>query len=137
MILLRSAAGWTESFTEVLSAHGIPVYAASKTGYFSAVEVVTVLDYLRVCDNPLQDIPLAGVLKGPMVGCTAEEMAVLRQEHPKGLLYECVQSFLDAEKNRESLLTKEKRHLLKEKLLSFLELLNKMRNLAVYTLSMN
>ena len=133
VILLRSAAGWTESFTEVLSAHGIPVYAASKTGYFSAVEVVTVLDYLRVCDNPLQDIPMAGVLKGPMVGCTAEELAVLRQEHPKGLLYECVQSFLDVEKNRESLLTKEKRLLLKEKLLRFQGLLNKMRNLAVYT----
>ena len=93
VILLRSAAGWTESFTEVLSAHGIPVYSASKTGYFSANEVVTVLNYLRVCDNPLQDIPLAGVLRSPMVGCTSEELAVLREEHPKGLLYECVQAF--------------------------------------------
>ena len=34
VILLRTASGWSETFTDVLSAHGIPVYAASKTGYF-------------------------------------------------------------------------------------------------------
>ena len=55
VILLRTASGWSETFTEVLSAHGIPVYAASKTGYFSALEVVTILNYLQVCDNPLRD----------------------------------------------------------------------------------
>lgn len=36
VILLRTASGWSETFTDVLSAHGIPVYAASKTGYFSS-----------------------------------------------------------------------------------------------------
>ena len=51
VILLRTASGWSETFTEVLSAHGIPVYAASKTGYFSALEVVTILNYLQVCDG--------------------------------------------------------------------------------------
>ena len=84
VILLRTASGWSETFTEVLSAHGIPVYAASKTGYFSALEVVTILNYLQVCDNPLQDIPLTGVLRSPLVGCTTQELAVLREKHPKG-----------------------------------------------------
>ena len=94
VILLRTASGWSESFTEVLLAHGIPVYSASKTGYFSALEVVTVLNYLQVCDNPLQDIPLAGVLRSPLVGCTTQELAVLREAYPEGMLYESVLAYI-------------------------------------------
>ena len=36
VILLRSATGWSETFSQVLSSRGIPVYSASRTGYFSA-----------------------------------------------------------------------------------------------------
>ena len=68
VILLRSAYGWADTFREVLESNGIPAYTASRTGYFSAQEVVTLLNYLRVCDNPLQDIPLTGVLHSPLVG---------------------------------------------------------------------
>lgn len=102
VILLRTASGWSETFTDVLSAHGIPVYAASKTGYFSALEVVTVLNYLQVCDNPLQDIPLAGVLRSPLAGCTPQELAVIREEDPEGMLYESVLHFLGEEETNSA-----------------------------------
>ncbi|WP_455503272.1 helicase-exonuclease AddAB subunit AddA [Blautia sp.] len=129
VILLRSASGWSETFTEVLGAHGIPVYAASKTGYFSALEVVTVLNYLQVCDNPLQDIPLTGVLRSPLVGCTSQELAVLREEHPDGMIYESVLEFLEEYENRED----NWNAVLYEKLHGFIRLLTEMRDLAVYT----
>ena len=77
VILLRTAYGWAETFREVLASQGIPVYCTSRTGYFSATEIVTVLNYLKVCDNPLQDIPLMGVLRSPIVGCTSQELAEL------------------------------------------------------------
>ena len=141
VILLRTASGWSESFTDVLSAHGIPVYSASKTGYFSALEVVTVLNYLQVCDNPLQDIPLAGVLRSPLVGCTAQELAVIREEASEGMLYESVLHFLDEgdtegkreKEERYNLITQTERITLQAKLRSFISLLNEMRDLAVYT----
>ena len=129
VILLRSASGWSETFTEVLGAHGIPVYAASKTGYFSALEVVTVLNYLQVCDNPLQDIPLTGVLRSPLVGCTSQELAVLREEHPDGMIYESVLEFLEEYENRADNWDA----VLYEKLHDFIRLLTEMRDLAVYT----
>ena len=125
VILLRTASGWSETFTEVLSAHGIPVYAASKTGYFSALEVVTILNYLQVCDNPLQDIPLTGVLRSPLVGCTTQELAVLREKHPKGMLYDSVLNFLEEYEGQERTLY--------HKLHGFIVLLNEMRDFAVYT----
>ena len=93
MILLRSATGWAETFGEVLAARGIPSYTASRTGYFSTTEVVTLLNYLRVLDNPLQDIPLTGVLRSPIVGCTTEELAELRIAYPEGMICECVRAF--------------------------------------------
>ena len=141
VILLRTASGWSESFTDVLSAHGIPVYSASKTGYFSALEVVTVLNYLQVCDNPLQDIPLAGVLRSPLVGCTAQELAVIRKEASEGMLYESVLHFLDEgdtevkreKEERYNLISQTERITLQAKLRSFISLLNEMRDLAVYT----
>lgn len=77
VILLRTAAGWADTFVKVLAGQGIPAYSPSKTGYFSAPEVVTVLNYLRICDNPRQDIPFAAVLHSPIGGLDAREMALL------------------------------------------------------------
>lgn len=77
VILLRSLSGWAEEFLSVLNGEGIPAYSESRTGYFSAVEVETVLNMLSLIDNPMQDIPLAGVLKSPMAGLTDRELATI------------------------------------------------------------
>ena len=36
------------------------------------------LNYLRILDNPEQDLPFAAVLKSPIAGLTAEELADVR-----------------------------------------------------------
>lgn len=77
VILLRSLSGWAEDFVNVLMNEGIPAYAERKTGYFTAPEVETILSMLSIIDNPMQDIPLAAVLKSPIGGVTDEEMAHL------------------------------------------------------------
>ena len=66
VILLRSLSGWAEEFVSVLNAEGIAAFAESRTGYFSAVEVETILNMLALIDNPMQDIPLVSVLKSPI-----------------------------------------------------------------------
>ena len=81
VILLRSLSGWSEVFVNVLMNEGIPAYAQTKTGYFNTVEVETVLSLLAVVDNPMQDIPLAAVMKSPMVGMTDEELAWMTAEY--------------------------------------------------------
>ena len=147
VILLRTAYGWAETFREVLASQGIPVYCTSRTGYFSATEIVTVLNYLKVCDNPLQDIPLMGVLRSPIVGCTSQELAELRIQYPDGLLYESVSAYageneilekeLDPDKLKSELLNSnlrtDEKNSLNIKLRGFLSLLEKVRNMAAYT----
>lgn len=78
VILLRTMNGWAENFKKILESRGIPASVTTKTGYFSAQEVVTVLNYLRILDNPLQDIPLAGVLLNLPDAFTMEELAKIK-----------------------------------------------------------
>lgn len=90
VILLRSMTGWRDVFEEVLMMEGIPVAAGSSEGYFSALEVQVVLAYLDIIDNPRQDIPLAVVLKSPIVGLSTEQLARIKGNHKELSLYDAV-----------------------------------------------
>lgn len=133
VILLRSVSGWAESFTEVLARHGIPAFAESRTGYFNTPEVNTILNLLAVIDNPIQDIPLASVLKAPFAGLTDGELAHVTALHKRKTdrgrdrgIYGAVMSFVGTEQE-----TEEDAAILK-KLQGFLELLEKLSDLAIY-----
>ncbi len=78
VILLRTVSGWAEAWGEVLADMGIPCFTGSQKGYFSAAEIRVVLSYLQILDNPLQDIPLAAVLRSAIGHLTDEELAQIR-----------------------------------------------------------
>lgn len=101
VILLRANAGWDDTLKSVLSECGIPAHVATRTGYFAAEEIRTVMNFLRIVDNPLQDIPLYGVLKSPMVNMTEEEIALIRAACLGEGLYEGLKHAL-VEKGREA-----------------------------------
>lgn len=113
VILLRTIRGWADIFRKVLTDMDIPVYTGSRTGYFSTTEVQTVLSLLRIIDNPCQDIPLAAVLRSPIVGLTGEMLSQIRSSAPEATFYEaCMQQ---------------------EPLNGFFELLRELRDKASYT----
>ena len=95
VILLRTLDGWGDTFKTVLEKEGIPAYVTSKKGYFTATEVQTVLNFLRVIDNPLQDIPMFGALHSPFGGFSEEEIALLRGTDRELPLYECLKKSED------------------------------------------
>ena len=81
-VLLRTTRARANTFQEVFQRAGIPVYAELGTGYFAAVEVETVLALLRLIDNPRREIDLAALLRSPLVGCTVDELAMIRLGSP-------------------------------------------------------
>ena len=93
VILTRSVRGFADVFTEVLNEEGIPAYAGTREGYFSALEVGTMLDYLRVLDNRRQDLPLTAVLRSPIGRCTDEELAKVKSEFPDVRFFEAVEKY--------------------------------------------
>jgi ATP-dependent helicase/nuclease subunit A len=90
VILLRATQAWSPIIIDELKKQGIPAYAELSTGYFSATEVETMLSLLKVIDNPYQDVPLAAVLRSPMVGLTAEDLAQIRVADKSVAFYESV-----------------------------------------------
>ena len=82
VILLRSGSGIDETFQEVLGRQGIPCFISSRTGYFETSEVQVILQLLRILDNPLQDIPMFGVLESCFASFTDVEVARLAAAFP-------------------------------------------------------
>lgn len=78
VVLLRTNAGWAEDFYNVFMEQQIPVCVTGKTGYFSASEVQIVLSFLKVIDNPRQDIPLYGTMKSRFGRFTEEEIVKMK-----------------------------------------------------------
>jgi len=92
VILLRTVTAFAPAFLEELRAAGIPAYADLATGYFAATEVDIMLSLLSIIDNPHQDIPLAGVLRSPIGGYTAEQLAQIRLARRNGTFWEAVKA---------------------------------------------
>ena len=82
VILMRTMTGWSEAFVETFAGYGIPVASRLATGYFETIEIKTLLNLLRIIDNPKQDIPLLAVLRSPMFGFTGDELVTIRLTDP-------------------------------------------------------
>ena len=78
VILLRTTAGWDDTFRKILESEGIPAYVESRTGYFSAIEVSTLLNLCKVIDNPRVDIPLVSVMHSYIGDFSNEELARIK-----------------------------------------------------------
>lgn len=94
VILTRSLKGWTDVFLEVLMREGVPAYSGSKEGYFEAREIRIMLDYLRVLDNPRQDIPFVAVLVSCFGGVSNEELAEIKSSTNGRTFYERVCEYI-------------------------------------------
>jgi len=103
VILLRSLTGWGDVFARVLTAEGIPAHTESRTGYFTTMEIQTVLNLLRVVDNPRQDIPLAAVLKSMIGGFSDQELAQIKSQFPERPFHEACLRY--AKEGNETLLS--------------------------------
>ncbi|MGB9920545.1 MAG: helicase-exonuclease AddAB subunit AddA [Moorellales bacterium] len=89
-LLFRATRGRANTYVEMLRQAGVPVQADLTYGFFEAPEVQLGLCLLQVIDNPYQDIPLAAVLRSPVVGMTDTELAELRLLRRGVSLYEAL-----------------------------------------------
>ncbi|WP_367295851.1 helicase-exonuclease AddAB subunit AddA [Levilactobacillus yonginensis] len=79
--------------TDELRRLGIPVVVNDAQNYFKTTEIQIMMALLRVIDNPYQDIPLAAVLRSPIVGLNENELALLRINQRTGDYFQAVQYF--------------------------------------------
>jgi len=95
VILSRKTNGVSSVFLEQLATMGIPVYSEETGGYFMSLEIATMLSFLQIIDNPLQDIPMLAVMRSPMFLFSNEELARIRGINKKRPFYELLKLSTD------------------------------------------
>lgn len=93
VILCRSGKTAGPVFKEVFLKHDIPLLVNSDDGFLDSIEVRTIVSFLEIIDNPLRDIPLVAVMRSPMFGFTADELAAIRTNMRKGYFFDAVKSY--------------------------------------------
>lgn len=77
-VLIRNANAHGGVYAAKLREMGIPAWSDTAGTFFGTPEVSVALSYLRVIDNPVQDIPLLSVLVSPIWGFTPDDLAQIR-----------------------------------------------------------
>lgn len=109
---------------EIFKLAGIPIQVNDAQNYFQATEVQTMVALLQIIDNPYQDIPLAAVLRSPIVGLKENELVTIRLAAKKSSYYDAFLIF------NQSDATDKEQQKLKEKTLQFAKWLDQWREIA-------
>ena len=83
-ILLRSPKNVQAVWEQVFAQEGVPLSSSQPSDLFAEYEVSLAISMLSVIDNPRQDIPLITVLRCPVYGFTAEDLARIRLSDRNG-----------------------------------------------------
>lgn len=86
-ILMRAPGTKGRLYTEKLERRGIGAVCRAEDELLSDMQVQLLLAFLRVLDNPGQDIPLTALLLSPLYGFTPDDLTAVRLACRKGTLY--------------------------------------------------
>lgn len=95
VVLLRSPRSKVESYAKEFDRLDIPLQAR-RSGFFDSIEVLDLLNLLKLLDNPLQDAPLLAVLRSPLGGFSLDELARIRLAARKAPFWTALLRFRDA-----------------------------------------
>lgn len=142
VVLLRSPATRSEIYVREFNDRNVPLIMPCGN-VFNAIEVQDIINLLRLIDNPLQDLPLAAVLRSPLVGFTNKELTLIRVAAKGGRLWTALNIFINSTQNIKnkigesiSIDTEEYQEILeildsaRRKGIGFIELFNKWRGLS-------
>ena len=78
VILLRSTNEIAPIYEKELTELNIPVFSDVSQSYLDTIEIQTIINLLKIIDNPMQDIPLVSVLRSSIGGFTDNELVEIR-----------------------------------------------------------
>lgn len=121
-ILLRNLA-MSNELVNVFKEEGIPLYVTTSKGYYDSPEVITLLSFLEVIENPRRDLSLYRTLSSPFFEFSDEELAYIKagSSNECSCFYDRVMEFSDPNGNE-----------LEQKCNSFVEVLRSYRTLSFY-----
>lgn len=91
-LLTRSRSGNLD-LMKAFAQSGIPLQITDAENYFQTFELTVVLNFLRIIDNPAQDIPLVAVLRSPICNFSTEALAQIRLGSPDSDFYTALAAY--------------------------------------------
>lgn len=79
---------------DLFKSYEIPVMVNDTQNYFQATEIRLMMSLLQLIDNPYQDIPMAAVLRSPIIGIKENDMVDLKMYNTNGYYYDAIQVYL-------------------------------------------
>ena len=116
VILLRSTSNIASVYEQELLNLDLPVFSDSSQEYLESIEIETIMNLLRIIDNPMQDIPLVSVMRSYIGKFTDNDLVKIRLSDKFDNFYICMEKAL-VDANIE----------LKEKIKSFFDKLDMWR----------
>lgn len=103
VILLRSMPHKAEPIADILRRMGIPVLIGRGDSGADSTEFRDILNLLQVLDNGQQDIPLAAVLRSPLVGepLTETQLLIIRLADKDAPFHQAVAEYADRGEDAE------------------------------------
>ncbi|MBQ1712282.1 MAG: UvrD-helicase domain-containing protein, partial [Firmicutes bacterium] len=101
-VLLRSAKNAADTYYKTFTDMGIPAFLAGGEGYFDTPEIQIFLNFLRITDNPAQDVPLISAMHFSGSGFSAKDLAEIRLASPAGRkssYYDALRLFAEEPRN--------------------------------------
>jgi ATP-dependent helicase/nuclease subunit A len=116
VILLRNIKDKGNILTTILKNNNIQAFSDSNVNLFDNDEVKLILSFLKVIDNPLQDIEIVSLMYSIVGKFTLDEIYKIKSYSKKDYIYECLKNIVN-EENCEFI----------DKVNSFLSLINKFK----------
>ncbi len=120
VILIRKKK-FGQDFIEALGERGIPASAEAGGSFLDTSEVMTILSFLRIIDNPRQDVPLSAVLHSPVYALSSDDLLTIKLESGDEEYWDCVLNYQERGTNER----------IKNILSDFVSSLTKWRNMSI------
>ena len=130
VILLRGIKDKAGILEEELKRNDIPVFSDVATSIFEGDETKLILSFLKVVDNPYQDVYMTSIMYSIIGNFTLDEITKIRLYENNTYIYNTLERIIEDEDFRKDDFE------LVEKINKFLELINKYMNYSkIYTIS--
>ncbi len=103
VILLRSGKEKAETFNHILTSVSIPVYCEMGENYYDTPEIVFLTSFLKIIDNPLDDVALLTVMRHPVFSFNEDDFVSIRLGSPRGYFYNSLNKYVSLETDELSL----------------------------------
>ena len=118
VILMKSVQNKANVVQEVLKSKGIPSYTDTKEGFFKSDEISIIYSFLKILDNPLDDIAILSVMYSPIGRFNLDDIYMIKSTCKERIhIYDILIKSLDIIKDIG----------LKNKIYDFIMLLDKFR----------